>query len=801
MNKLKLKSLRIENFKCIKSDTFEFDDNLTILDGPNGYGKTTMFDAIELLITGTIHRFINYEHPTKSPEQIVLLNQQDKPCFLLGEFSRLDETAESTFVGFYCPAQLLSANERKPKNLYKSFQRYILEVPPEELSLDAFKENGKLAPDQDLNSVFGLNLADEDFKTQFYVQQEDTLHFLERKDSKRMKSISRLFGMEQARSEKVKIDDKVKEGRESLEVVNVNIGSLETDLEDLKKSLMAGETVPYEPIGVLFSSTITFDWDLENPPEINKNIDSYQHRLKKVSAILENPKSFEDNRKKHLNNVQIDRFLNAPRLLEDVVLTQNFSGKYVELATQHENNDLCEKGHSQWNLDAIKKQIPSLSNLEKLGQLVGFITDYTTFYQGLYDISAALTSHSQSEALAIELMDDRKRLFERYSKDQYRENTECPLCGEEYENREKLNDSIRIKERGLKDSLSQEGRRLSEKLELMESEVLKPFREHIVTYLEKSQNVSHEFLQRLKGVQADVEQQAMLTAFSNWCATSVLGCDELLNKEAIIPLNLSERITNFHDKLNAEKTVIKAEFTDYVEVFNETFGGDSAKLEQADVLLKKVREKIEYLKFSHHQAQQVSIRKKSSELNDLKTEKVKINKRVSDLTDLSGIYKSKMRSHADQLINDIRIPFFIYSGKILQNSPQGSGVFIKMDDTTGGDTPITFTQDGSDNDVVFSFSSGQLVGVVIAFTLAMHRVYGTQSKLGFILIDDPIQSMDDINMSSLVDLFRNEFPDTQLIFSTHDASVSAYMRYKFDCFRLGSKQINMQERLSKPVLE
>ena len=41
---------------------------LTILDGPNGYGKTTFFDAVELLITGQLDHFIGglYSRGTES---------------------------------------------------------------------------------------------------------------------------------------------------------------------------------------------------------------------------------------------------------------------------------------------------------------------------------------------------------------------------------------------------------------------------------------------------------------------------------------------------------------------------------------------------------------------------------------------------------------------------------------------------------------------------------------------------------------------------------------------------------------
>lgn len=50
------KSLCIRNFKYITNNKplkFDFmNSNIVILDGQNGYGKTTLFDAIEVLVTG-----------------------------------------------------------------------------------------------------------------------------------------------------------------------------------------------------------------------------------------------------------------------------------------------------------------------------------------------------------------------------------------------------------------------------------------------------------------------------------------------------------------------------------------------------------------------------------------------------------------------------------------------------------------------------------------------------------------------------------------------------------------------------
>ena len=52
-----IKRIYVENYKLFDSKEINFTGNLlSVFDGPNGYGKTSTFDAIEFLITGTISR-------------------------------------------------------------------------------------------------------------------------------------------------------------------------------------------------------------------------------------------------------------------------------------------------------------------------------------------------------------------------------------------------------------------------------------------------------------------------------------------------------------------------------------------------------------------------------------------------------------------------------------------------------------------------------------------------------------------------------------------------------------------------
>ena len=50
-------------------------------------------------------------------------------------------------------------------------------------------------------------------------------------------------------------------------------------------------------------------------------------------------------------------------------------------------------------------------------------------------------------------------------------------------------------------------------------------------------------------------------------------------------------------------------------------------------------------------------------------------------------------------------------------------------------------------------SSGQLSAVALSFLLCMNQAYGAHKACSILLIDDPVQTIDDVNMVGLVVFF------------------------------------------------
>ncbi|MDQ2087919.1 ABC transporter ATP-binding protein [Herbivorax sp. ANBcel31] len=178
------------------------------------------------------------------------------------------------------------------------------------------------------------------------------------------------------------------------------------------------------------------------------------------------------------------------------------------------------------------------------------------------------------------------------------------------------------------------------------------------------------------------------------------------------------------------------------------------------------------------------------ELKDLMIYREKIDKIYTHI-------KNGKSSYINDVIRNIEIPLYIYSGKLLQTHQNGFGVFCNTGRETDKFTQfkLTISGDNSEHDVINKFSSGQKAVLNVALILAFRKIKKT--NLDLFMIDDPFQSLDDINIASLTEILRNEFNDTQIIISTHDMETAVYMCCKYYKANKKYNNYNVQNELYK----
>lgn len=180
--KFKINSIEISNLRNIPHDKplmFDLSNQMiTILDGPNGYGKTTFFDAIELLITGNLGHFFDG-----------LYNVGKEPLSSVAK----DRNRDTTIT-----AQIL-VNDESVYTLRRNFT-----WNPELIrSIEVISPNGDHLPIKTEEELFSFfDITESIFNIGMYISQNDSLQFLKLPYKKRKDAFSAIVGTDKEDAKK-----------------------------------------------------------------------------------------------------------------------------------------------------------------------------------------------------------------------------------------------------------------------------------------------------------------------------------------------------------------------------------------------------------------------------------------------------------------------------------------------------------------------------------------------------------------------------------------------------------------------
>lgn len=183
--------------------------------------------------------------------------------------------------------------------------------------------------------------------------------------------------------------------------------------------------------------------------------------------------------------------------------------------------------------------------------------------------------------------------------------------------------------------------------------------------------------------------------------------------------------------------------------------------------------------------------KESKEIEKLEIRIKKLEKVHEELKRYSDALEEGIIEYKKKIISDIEPLLHVYTAKILQQKFNGKSIYISTNEAVDN---IQFVNSMKDKqDILYSMSSGQLSAVAISFLLCMNQVYGKNNPCSILLIDDPVQTIDDVNMVGLVDLLRYEFEDRQIFISTHEQTFEWFLRYRYSKANKAVKIFNMKE--------
>lgn len=781
MNKQRINKIYLKNFKHVNEAEINFNNNnLIVLDGPNGFGKTTIFDAIELVITGKISRITNTIDRRLGYEYNLFSNKSEVDTEVRIEFE--NNGNRIVIAKRIDSKRRFTQSDKKPDN-WNVFQTYLL---PEFMSTF---EYGNQIFTKDVEDILDIPDLERFFNLFYYVQQEENTLFLKKSGKERMEAISSLFDTKEEErelsniknakkrisSKKGAISDQIKKTRFLLKNWTNELGKMKKDDN--------GNELYFK----LLDRTPVLEWDGEN---ITVDITTRGKYLNELRAIYKLRKDIEDFLGTQFNN-QINNYLEKNELLLNTINYSNFlekHDKYTALKTKERSLKRLEKAFSK---SEIEKNI-DISSFRDIDKILQLSLNVTEIQSDIEDLKLTKSKMSDFSKIVQEFKSIREDLLNSFDKIKRPEDTDCPLCGEPFDSYSDLLESIQEKEKKFEKLTDKEGRLYKQKLDNINVKYIASINQEIKNYFSESKNiVSEKFYNSLTSA---VKMKDQILEFIEWCKNNNLQIDNFLNIDSIGITNSETQFQELTRYILSKKKTIGTDYKEHENkkfIFENIFNSNETELRS--VKLEDIQKKAEYINSLFYNSGSKKVKELRAILKKNEEQERKLIVSEKEAVKIISIYEDKIASHWRKIIRDIEIPFYIYSGKIIQNYQLGCGLFIREKDNY--EKSIMFVSGfENDHDAINYLSSGQLSGLVIAFTLALNTVY-EQKSLSVLLIDDPVQTMDEINVASFVELLRNDFSHKQIILSTHEEEISKYIRYKFSKYNLSTKRINVKNKL------
>ncbi|MBL4763578.1 MAG: AAA family ATPase [Gammaproteobacteria bacterium] len=774
---INLNKITFKNFKIFGGEpyTISFEDNrLVLLDGPNGYGKTSVFDAIELGLTGNISRLISLEN-RQNPADIVVAHQGTGNVEITLEFKDKDSNVKIF--------------QRKLKdfipNSAKKISKFAALWELNEIVDEVLVPSDQYA----LNQYFDSKDFTRDFLLFHYVQQEETSRFLKTKNEvQRAEELAQLFGNTREADVKLKklmdISREVAAAKKRAATRGEEIKRL-YKIDDNTNIATGTAESHFYALPWLVEVNKNPDWDAAAIPELNQEkLNSSLAEIFNIKNLLEHQSFFFRSRRFENSILQRD-------VLELYVGYINSINDHDLYVTRSQTYQLIKSFHERLRSGDLK-QIHSIKDFETIFQTLG-LGSSAAFEAALQSLVEEENKTSGLNSIYSELIKHHDAMTAELQK--VPSEALCILCGHDYQTHDALSHTIAQHGHLLRTELSGQDKLLVSIRDTFNNTHFSPLVQACTAYLDQTLAPSQEDLLSLSKALAMKDRFLKL---QSWLISECIEHDDLL--AGTFPVDDGgKKITGATDHLCERiRKAIGTAPDGYYEanganvfdrIYRDYFNSQQDKL--AQVSIAQLDKKESYIKSIYFS----SLKEIAEEFSKLSRQSKLLERAASDVGELISIFKSKIKQYRKKLITDIEIPFYIYSGKILQSHQVGLGHGIFIKDPTGDDelkNVRLVSNWESDHDILNTMSSGQISAIVIALTLALNKVFA--ARFSTLLIDDPVQTMDDINMSSLVEVLRNDFSEKQIILSTHEDKVARYFTYKYLKHNENVKIINLMKR-------
>ena len=769
---IQIRKIYMQNYKLFTEKEISFANGLSVFDGPNGYGKTSTFDAIEFLITGKIKRVEDNEviSGNKGFSSNFLAKDSKRDVIIKGEFVKSEQ--ESLIIVLCIPAiKATSKKKYNPKNICDLAQTYILskfDLPQSEWDSPLDQTTIKSLRDE----YFGVQNL-EYYSKYHYVQQEDRLAYFKKSEKDRIVEIHKLFGIEKEKNNLDKAESLSRQLSAKINKIKAEIPLLQKEVELARKS----ELKEIEYVELLGGKQPWDKRDLAFNGAKSKEL--YEKYLSELNAL----RAFAENKEVFLKDRELKLYEQIPEKQKKIAIKASILDSYnaEKLDYFHFLNANIRFLNEQLNFAEQSKY--SALNFDKICDILDIKSEKEIFKNILTNLNTACKNQTGLQKSISNIIDLRNKIQRQCCEVEGRKDGQCPYCGQIWTSEDELNKQFSETERLISETVGRENAAVKKfKDDLMEA-FNQICYERIKEYIDAGSKI--KYLDIFNEISDLKELRAL-----------ILKCKPIFarlnSKDEIQKLRLTDDdlLEKYSNKILLEiEEIEKSKPAEYINICkqynlenlysNYYEGNDYFSL----LSIEKVELKKQYIQYQYNTSFDGTVKK----LNELCEQWKKLDELKANLNDYKTALKEALNSYRDKVVKHIEIPFFLYSSRLLQSYQSGQGVMIQSDGES-----IRFTVPGGEHDVLYTMSSGQLSAVLLSFSLALNKIYAGDN-FNTLLIDDPIQCMDDINMVSFVELLRQEFADTQIIMSTHEETFSNFIQYKFNKFRQDSKAISLHD--------
>lgn len=741
-----LNTLEVRNFRSFKSEEFkifEFDDvHATILDGPNGYGKSTVFDAIELLLIGDINHF-NYTLKNGFKTDLSIIANDDQfPTEIQGTFKKGHEFfIIKRFLDWRNPTnnKLVYIQNKQEKNITES----------------------------DLYSL--LNISKNFFNVGMYISQSESLQFLQEKYKKRKEILTSILELQDL-NRKIEFIKRVKETysakhKKIEEYLKIEGDKLEGRLIELEKQLTKIESkdglITFRKL--FAEKQFIFD---EEKIDISIPYEQTIHELESIKKFIENYNYYEKSKRfteidnlKKISKLQIKRYYY--RTKKDFFDNKE---KWLHLITI--SNQVKDKKITK---DFLEE--PLIIRNQSL-------VDNVTAFFVLSDHKENLTKRaSEGESVVLSINKKRGELHYLHDNQDIIRHEDCPFCGSHLPN---LEDAYQFLTQEIEKHMNDQQKEINllEKQILEQKNMILEKTSEMFTSIERNLDIFDEIKNERLLSQSNIDLfNTYIPDFSN-SFSFVENSDFETEFESLI---------NTLDLLRGNDMVMSSkEISNCNNIFKKAFNN-----KKPEITIDEIENKLTYIESKYRDKYLEETQIIHSEINKVNEIKHKLEKEglhaKQVLESLQKCIETSFKKFQTEFIKKIQLPLFIISGRIIQTYQLGLGIYVDVNDTQ-----VVFRANNKNTDIFNIMSVGQLNGVILSLLLSIRKIYAKENQLNLILIDDPLQSIDELSAHSFADLLSEEFTDTQIILSTHEDDKSRLIRYKYDQVDKKTQNYNMQ---------